>query len=32
MEEQARHVYKSIESGGIINVDTLHQEIEQHEK
>ena len=28
-EEQAKHVYKKIESGGIINADTLHQEIEQ---
>ena len=28
-EEQTRHVYKKIESGGIINTDTLHQEIEQ---
>ena len=28
-EEQARHVYKKIESGGISNTDTLHQEIEQ---
>ena len=28
-EEQARHVYKKIESGSIINADTLYQEIEQ---
>ena len=28
-EEQAIHVYKKIESGGIINTDTLHEEIEQ---
>ena len=28
-EEQAKHVYKKIESGGIINTDTLPQEIEQ---
>ena len=28
-EEQAKHAYKKIESGGIINADTLHQEIEQ---
>ena len=28
-EEQAKLVYKKIESGGIINADTLHQEIEQ---
>ena len=29
MEEQAKHVYKNTESGGIINADKLHQEIEQ---
>ena len=28
-EEQAKHVYKNTESGGIINTDTLHQELEQ---
>ena len=28
-EEQARYVYKKRESDGIINTDTLHQEIEQ---
>ena len=28
-EEQARHVYKKIESGSIFNTDTLWQEIEQ---
>ena len=28
-EEQARHVYKKVESGSIINTDTLWQEIEQ---
>ena len=28
-EEQVKHVYKKIESGGIINANTLHQEIEQ---
>ena len=28
-KEQARYVYKKTESGGIINTDTLHQEIEQ---
>ena len=28
-EEQARHVYKKSESGGIINTDTLQQEIDQ---
>ena len=28
-EEQARYVYKKTESGGIVNTDMLHQEIEQ---
>ena len=28
-EEQARHVYKKVESGNIININTLKQEIEQ---
>ena len=28
-EEQARHVYKKVESGSIINTDTLWQEKEQ---
>ena len=28
-EEQAKCVYKRTESGGIINTDTLHQELEQ---
>ena len=28
-EEQARHVYKKVESGSIINTETLQQEIEQ---
>ena len=28
-EEQAKHVHKKIDSGGIINADTLHQGIEQ---
>ena len=28
-EKQARHIYKKMESHGIINTDTLHQEIEQ---
>ena len=28
-ESQARHVYKKVESGSIVNVDTLWQEIEQ---
>ena len=27
--EWAKHVYKKTESGGIINTNTLHQEIEQ---
>ena len=27
-EEQARHVYKKVETGSIVNVDTLLQEIE----
>ena len=31
-EEQARLVYKKIEPGGIINAETLHQEIEQERK
>ena len=29
MQEQANHVYKKIESGEIINTETLHQEIKQ---
>ena len=29
LTEQARYVYKKIESGGTINTDTLQQEIEQ---
>ena len=28
-EEQARHVYKKVESGNIININTVKQEIEQ---
>ena len=28
-EQQARHVFKKTESGGIINTDTLHHEMEQ---
>ena len=28
-EDQTRHVYKKIESGNIININTLKQEIEQ---
>ena len=31
-EEQARHVYKKVESGSIINTDTLCQEIEQEQE
>ena len=30
--EQASYVYKKIESGEIINVDTIQQEIEQEEQ
>ena len=29
MEEQARHIYKKVESGDIINTSTLRQEIKQ---
>ena len=29
MEEQTRHVYKKVESGNIININMLKQEIEQ---
>ena len=29
MEEQVRHVYKKVESGDMININTLKQEIEQ---
>ena len=29
MEKQARHVYKKVESGNIININTLKKEIEQ---
>ena len=28
-EDQARHVYKKVESGKIININTLKQEIEK---
>ena len=31
-EEQARHVYKKIELGSIINTATLQQEIEQEQE
>ena len=31
-EDQARHVYKKIESGNIININTLKQEIEQDQQ
>ena len=29
MEEQARHIYKKVESGNIININMLKEEIEQ---
>ena len=29
MNDQSRHVYKKIESGSIINIDTIKQEIDQ---
>ena len=29
MSDQARHVYKKVELGNIINVDTIKQEIDQ---
>ena len=29
-EDQARHIYKKVESGNIININTLKQEIEQN--
>ena len=29
MEDQARHIYKKVETGDIIKVDTIRQEIEQ---
>ena len=32
MEEQARHVYKKVESGNIININTLTREIEQDQE
>ena len=28
-EQQANHVYKKVEEGGIVNVNTLQQELEQ---
>ena len=31
-EDQARHVHKKVESGNIININTLKQEIEQDQK
>ena len=31
-EKQARHAYKKVESGSIINTDTLQQEIEQEQE
>ena len=30
MEDQARHICKNVESGNIININTLRQEINQH--
>ena len=32
IEEQARHTYKKVESGDIINTSTLKQEIEQDQE
>ena len=29
MNDQARHVYKKVESGSVINIDTMKQEIDQ---
>ena len=29
MDNQARHIYKKVESGSIINIDTIRQELEQ---
>ena len=29
MNDQVRHVYKKIESGSVINVDTIKQEMDQ---
>ena len=31
-KEQARHIYKKVETGGIINVDTVKHEIEQEKQ
>ena len=31
-EEQARHVYKKVESGGMFNINTLKQEIEKEQE
>ena len=31
-EDQARHIYKKVESGNIINNDTLKQEIDQDQE
>ena len=31
-EDQARHIYKKVESGNIINVSTLKQEIDQDQE
>ena len=32
MEEQARHTYKKVESGNVINTNTLKQEIKQDQE
>ena len=32
MKEQAEHIYRKVESGDIINVDTLKQETEQQQQ
>ena len=30
-DDQARHIYKKVESEGIVNIDTIKQEIEEDE-
>ena len=30
MDNQARHIYKKVESGSVINIDTIKQELEQN--
>ena len=32
IRDQARHIYKKVETGGIINVDTVKHEIEQEKQ